>query len=651
MSRATTRRAIRSQYHFVKNDEEAFSVFGRSEVQDVTRIRQVTDATCLLCMVAVIIGMLILDSNGRTYGNVLRLSEPIDYKGGLCGFDEGLEDKPLGYYPNPYCDMIVCVSACPKTASDGNFSLPDGPMGKFYTRTAYPTSRIVGQNCLPLDLALAKTIIMTKSVQSEVYRSFGFVFTSSGVLLVVLGISFAISFILLMSLLHIPSAASTFVFSTTAVTLVLLAFTMDLDADVLKGIPLYPETHPLMLHLLPYFRDACYAGAVLFAGFLLLSIQQLSRADPVFKECMSAIIHKNVLVTIFASMIISCFRIYFIIHITKHAALLMSIVNPVGVQVQLLGEWHNVDRSAWSPFFLHGLVFYAFGGAWVLEFMSFSNKYITAQILCQNYFSMKARNNQGEELNHGVPNPLGYAVHSLIRYHLGSAAFAAFFSAPCNFLRFIISFFVPDRANLLASPNLQFQLAYYLFWPLIQMDISFLRFFKNSVWVMLPLKGYKYMDAARRSEGLLNRCRGKIPNLTKFTGKIEVFLNISVGLVTMFWTFYLFREPRHGRYHEVEHLATKDAILGVMQVPRHSPLLALPITFFFGLWVGNGTLHLVGMASQTLTMCYCIDVEMAGGTETDAHYVPDSLRYVYTDLGGGESERELSEMIEQSVAG
>lgn len=130
---------------------------------------------------------------------------------------------------------------------------------------------------------------------------------------------------------------------------------------------------------------------------------------------------------------------------------------------------------------------------------------------------------------------------------------------------------------------------------------------------MLPLKGYKYMDAAERVEGLLNRSRGKIPNLTKFTGRFDAFLNISVGLSTFFWTFFLFREPRHGRYHEVQHLHTSEAVRGLFVTPEHSPLLALPIFFAFGLWMGNGMLHLVGMASNALTVCYCIDVEMAGG--------------------------------------
>merc|ERR1711972_517458 len=97
----------------------------------------------------------------------------------------------------------------------------------------------------------------------------------------------------------------------------------------------------------------------------------------------------------------------------------------------------------------------------------------------------------------------------------------------------------------------------------------------DSVWGMLPLKGYRYMDAAQRVEGLLNRCRGKIPNLTKFTGRIDALLNISVGLTAFIWTFLLFREPRHGHYHQVQHLNPHSAVKGLFVKPEHSPLLAL----------------------------------------------------------------------------
>lgn len=381
------------------------------------------------------------------------------------------------------------------------------------------------------------------------------------------------------------------------------------------------------------------------------SVRIMGQAAPVFKECMTCIMSKDALIVVFTSIGLSVIRIAFILVVSKKFALLTSILNPVEVHLQLYGEWSSVERQAWSPYYLRGCFFYAFGVFWILEFMSYSNKYITAQVICHNYFLLKAMTEQQQEIRAGKKNPLGYAIFSLIRFHLGSVAYAALLAFPCRMLRFFIGFFVPDRPNLYKSRNQQFRIAYYLFFPLIQLDLRFLRYFKDSVWVMLPLKGYRYMDAAKRSEALLNRSRGKIPNLSKFTGKVDVFLNISVGFSSMFWSFFLFREPRHGHYHEVPHLSSSESVKGLLVTPAHSPLLAMPIMCAFGLWVGNGLLHLVGMASDALSVCYCIDVEMVGGTETDALYVPLSLKEVYKDLGGGESERERAELIADGEQG
>lgn len=52
------------------------------------RWNQVTDVGYLILFLAVGFGMLWLDSQANTLGNVLRLSEPIDYQGRLCGYDE-----------------------------------------------------------------------------------------------------------------------------------------------------------------------------------------------------------------------------------------------------------------------------------------------------------------------------------------------------------------------------------------------------------------------------------------------------------------------------------------------------------------------------------------------------------------------------------
>lgn len=652
MSRAAARQAVREQYkYFTATEDEAFSVFGRAEVKGINRIRQITDTPCLVAFIIVVGLMLWLDCEALLSGNVLRLSEPIDFRGRLCGFDADVQDFKLGYFPNPYNDMIICVEACPKTSADGNFTLPDGPMGKEFVRAAYPTAKIYGQLCLPIDLHLAKKLIATKDVQTEVYKALGKVFHDQSVVFLTLLVPLITSCIFVIGLLYVPTAVCALAFSTTAIVLGLVAMLLDLDYDVLKGIPLYHETHPLMLWAQPYMCDLCIFGVVIWCAGLFVTLRDMGRSHRVFQECLAAILNKNVLVSVFAALGISMIRIWFILHVCRSASLLMSIVNPVQVRLELFGEYHYVERVAWSPLFLKGLLFYAFGSFWILEFLNFCNKYMTAQILCHTYFSLKALNVRGEELRYGQQSPLVYALSSLIRYHLGSVAFAALLATPCRLARFLMRFFVPDRPNLQNSLNQQFRIAYWLFWPLIKLDLHVLRFFKDSVWVMLSLKGYKYMDAARRVEGLLNRCRGKIPNLTKFTSRVDTLLNLSVGLTSFFWTFFLFREPRRGHYHEVQHLDANDAVKGLFVTPEHSPLLALPVLFAFGMWVGHGMLHVVSMAAEALTICYCIDVEMAGGTETDALYVPASLKDCYKDLGGGESERELSELIEHGATG
>ena len=56
-----------------------------------------------------------------------------------------MKNQPLGYHPNPFNDMVICVSSCPETATDGQFTLPDGPIGKDFARPAYPSANIYGQ--------------------------------------------------------------------------------------------------------------------------------------------------------------------------------------------------------------------------------------------------------------------------------------------------------------------------------------------------------------------------------------------------------------------------------------------------------------------------------------------------------------------------
>ena len=78
-----------------------------------------------------------------------------------------MKDKPLGYHPNPFNDMVICVSSCPETATDGSFLLPDGPMGKDFARPAYPSANIYGQQ-LGEHVSLQRTPTSQPSVSNAI---------------------------------------------------------------------------------------------------------------------------------------------------------------------------------------------------------------------------------------------------------------------------------------------------------------------------------------------------------------------------------------------------------------------------------------------------------------------------------------------------
>jgi hypothetical protein len=278
-------------------------------------------------------------------------------------------------------------------------------------------------------------------------------------------------------------------------------------------------------------------------------------------------------------------------------------------------------------------------------------------LLCAQYFKLPfiqqgeaGQSNKNEEPAKHVY--MGEEIPLVIRnsiLHIGSFAFGALLQLPLQFVKGVLRFFLPDRPNLYKSPNPGDKIVYYVFYPIIQLDLHLLRFFTDSVYVMIALKGYNFFQAARRAQGLLNRSRGKVPNLVKFTTQVDMFMHLAVGLLVVTWTFFLFREPREKSFHGFhDSLPVQGAFVHLFETPSHSPLLALPVTITFGMSVGTGMMDLVTMASETLTLNYCIDVEMAGGTETDALYVTPILSSIYKDMGGTESERLMKEMLDEA---
>jgi choline transporter-like protein 2/4/5 len=102
--------------------------------------RTCTDIPCLIVFAA-FIAFLVSYSWGKAYadGDADRIIYGVDYKGRICGKSEGVEDKPLAFWPAPEdsYQFKVCTDSCDVTTDTD------------YVVTVYPTEEYLDSYCLP----------------------------------------------------------------------------------------------------------------------------------------------------------------------------------------------------------------------------------------------------------------------------------------------------------------------------------------------------------------------------------------------------------------------------------------------------------------------------------------------------------------------
>jgi len=86
-------------------------------------------------------------------GNPRRLINSIDYDGRICGYDEEVKDKPVGYYM--LNKSIVCVKECPTTNDVGTYYCQDNVIGSY--------ENVAGNKCM---YHVASTNMLNRCISS-----------------------------------------------------------------------------------------------------------------------------------------------------------------------------------------------------------------------------------------------------------------------------------------------------------------------------------------------------------------------------------------------------------------------------------------------------------------------------------------------------
>jgi len=99
----------------------------------IVRDRSCTDPLCLIIFLAAVASMGYCSWYGHTYGDVDRLTSPIDADLNICGITEGFEDYPYLYLTDFSSLSVtgifgsgVCVKACPTGPSFAIDCKPNG---------------------------------------------------------------------------------------------------------------------------------------------------------------------------------------------------------------------------------------------------------------------------------------------------------------------------------------------------------------------------------------------------------------------------------------------------------------------------------------------------------------------------------------------
>ncbi|CEL93416.1 unnamed protein product [Vitrella brassicaformis CCMP3155] len=647
-------------YQYLISEDEAFSVFGRQEVDGLATRRRCTDVFGLFILAGAVLFALFIFGEAQQYGNPHRLFYPTDFNGAMCGLDPDVSDKPYGYFPNPLMsDIRVCVKECPNGAEGLTFTVPDGPMAKLYTHHSYASVLGINYNCLPMDHDIAGEAVTYGSLQQELYHAWATVFSNPQLLAAVLSTSLLLGAVAIMAIRAMPTVTAIGCVVVGCGLLFYLAYLIHVDQRRFAKDIVFEKAHFYSLQLAPLLK---YGLAVLGLVVLVVSMRSLRYRAELFRIFRGTIgyVAKSPLLLVLV-LVLSVTELFLIVQWAQVAVLLMGVRSPRSTEVELFGEIETVKTMSFSAVFLLYFILWSFLLVWALEFLAACVKFVAASVLCANYFrlpphllhtartagtaSIAAGRSTaapslisgygGEDVKprgglltpDGTINIGSEALQGMLnlRFHLGTLAFGSLLNLPVRVLRYILTPLIPAEFD--PSESQTHRVLYYVLMPLIALETRVMRYFTDSAYVMVALLGYPYMQAALRIEALLNRNFGKIPHLSSDKIPVAQILNFIIAVVVIFLAYITFRAPGADEFTVVHYLLGIETSLHSRA--HHSPVMSLPLVLVLSLWVSNAFLLLLGTSADTLTTCYCIDVEMAGGTETDALYCPSSLAQVF----------------------
>jgi len=586
--------------------EEICKHEGWEDIKD--KKRGCTDILLLLMLIASWVAMtgvglvvtgFVKDKNLPT-GNPRRLINSIDYDGRICGYDEAVKDKPLGYYMLD--KSVVCVKECPKVSDINMYICHDGSIGSYNTVASnecmyYVESKNMLNRCISsADVALLATTAQASANSNTKLPAYGSdtsddwfsqtlgdLYDNSAVIFGVgLGAANAVAFLYLY-ILRIPGVLFMAIWGILLTVLIALlagGFLILEKSKAWKGDGVHTDTDVQMMEIAAYVTLG-FGG--LFACLLLVMRKRIQLALNIIKEAARALaaMPMLILMPVIQALALCVFLFPWIIYCLYLASSgelqVLSGTYPTPGGGGAMTEYTYKDFT-YTTNTKYAFLYMLFCWFWTSQFIVALGQLSIALALVSWYFTHK-KENVG---NHNVL----WAGKTALRYHAGTAAFGSLVIALIKTIRAVL-LYVQKKA---AKSNNKVLVAVLACIQCCMWCVEkCMKFLNKNAYIQTAIYGTSFCASCVKAFFLIAR---------------NIMRVIAVNMVADFILML-------GRLF-IPVVTTLCAYLALAYKTGSTNGLVLPLIFVFILsyFIGCMYSEIFGMSIETILCCFIADEEM-----------------------------------------
>jgi choline transporter-like protein 2/4/5 len=564
-----------------------------------------------------------------------------------------LRDKPYLYYLNteePAKYGGVCVSYCPGIKEDADYCPPeleehsvngthtgrcsytrmDGE--KFTEATDKLQFRTVLNRCIPTTASLkaahfapaADVLDRYASMLPEVFsESVAHVVRQWKVVLLSLVISLLLAFVFLVVIRLFARFFIWFIFTTVFIGLVigLVLSTAEATQWRQRYLPVTPRTenfyyYSSKLSSQTYGIIAIFTGMSLFmySVFIYVYYKDIQRSVGIMRESARA-------VSSIPQLLLFCLGMFLSLLLFYMYWFLMS-VNLWSVGTASVVEENTV--FVFSRFMRAASTIHLFAFFWLSQFISAYSVTTIANVICQWYFTPKAK-----RPILFLTMPVLRAALTVLLYNMGSVAFGSLVVGIVKFISFVLKRAVNKFEKALNKQNVVVTTVVGCFACIIRVMIAFINKIVNTIskhaFIQIGIYGTGFLESSFNAITLLKNNTAQILVLDWIVDWIVFCGKICVAVVTCYCAYWL--------------SLVIPSSTGKIEPTTNFSLVLLALVFLTSYRIASLFLSVYETATDTIIHCYLIDEQLSNTNPSRPMCCSSEL------LGLMEYERTLNEEV------